>query len=305
MIKWIQRASIFTLLILAFSLTTHAAIAKSIPLWKIEKDGVTSYIYASFPYGSKSEALPQKINDSFQAADILVLQTDPDSLEGLNINQYTVLANGKTLEQFFAKSTLAKLRAHLKLTGQEQRYGQAIRQMPWALQSTFVINALVADPNFHPDYAPDVQLKILAEVVDKKTIYLETVKDSIDRLSSGSMKFQEALLHATLDTIFDMPKMMQQSYEYWQNGDINAVYKLNTKYVDKGSHALIIDSKVEKKAVEFFATAPNQAFTDKIDTLLQKKQSLFIVLPSIHLAGNKGVISLLLKKGYRITQVSE
>jgi hypothetical protein len=146
---------------------------------------------------------------------------------------------------------------------------------------------------FDPRYGIDMHF--LSQAGDKKKILeLEGLDYQFNLLSHLSEKEQESLLVYTLKDLRTIGQEIDNYVRTWTSGDI------------KGMESLIMKSITEdmrhSSLIEKFFYERNKNMVSKIEDLLKTKEISFVVVGAGHLVGQKGMIALLISKGYPVEQ---
>jgi hypothetical protein len=89
--------------------------------------------------------------------------------------------------------------------------------------------------------------------------------------------------------------ILSKMFNEWKTGERKTLEKLSNKYVKKYPELKIYYKKL--------LTDRNINMAKKLDEMLKtNKNSYFVVVGGGHLVGKDGIIELLQKKGYKVTQ---
>lgn len=136
----------------------------------------------------------------------------------------------------------------------------------------------------------DLYLYNKAKDAKKKIIGIETVQEQLNALGSMSYKEQAEMLVEEIDSFNQNSTTGKQEVSYYlnQNLDSLAANDDDTQKPEKFYKALVLDR--------------NERMANRIAEFI-KKESTFIAIGALHLPGDKGVIELLRKKGFRVEPV--
>lgn len=258
-------------------------------LWRVSGKNIQSpsYLYGTihvqdervFRYDSTvTEA--QKSCDAF-AVEVLL-----DELKMTGVRQSMMMPKGQLLSTMLSKSDFALLDSLCMA-----KLGVSAIFMN-TMKPFFIGSALQqADLPKGAESALDLYLLRQARA-DGKTCYgLEQYIDQIKALDAISMNDQiSMLLEVIHDTANQSAKEMEDLLDSYLRFDLDKMWEmsLDTALPKKFSKVLLYDRNV-KMAKRFVEIA--------------KKQTLFCAVGCAHLAGDKGVIALLRKKGYTVEPV--
>jgi hypothetical protein len=188
----------------------------------------------------------------------------------------------------------------------EQRYGRvsgaaASLGMPMAGLDTLapwvvgieITDAAYEHEGFDPDQGVEEQLLRLAQTDHKPTAGLETLPEELGSLSSLSSADQIRMLDQTVDELKDLKSEMREVTDAWRSGDrAHLAALLSSEY---GAFPSLYKPLV---------TDRNQRWLPQVEQLLNGKDNAFVVVGALHLVGDGGLLELLRRKGYTITQLN-
>lgn len=298
---------VFTAFLLCFlTLSSIASEAKNISLWKVEKGEKVSYVFAAFAFGRVDEKISQRIIEAAEQSNLIVVQTD-NSAESMRNKQQIAISNtfmqGQEFSEIISKETYSQLEAYF--SNIDKRYLKTIQRLrPWAVNATIMMTEL-AKTDLKQEYSPAAYIGKYIQKEGKIIFPLETPEKQAIRLNKGTDKYHEAIIAITLSDVKNMNKKIQESYEHWKNGEIEEVYKKQNLAFQDASAGERIEPNVVNLSNEYLIHEPNQIFFPKIIELLETNGGVFVMLPSMHIAGDKGLLKHLKSHGYKISQVSQ
>jgi uncharacterized protein YbaP (TraB family) len=173
--------------------------------------------------------------------------------------------------------------------------GASLDQMkPWLLSLTLSSLSLIK-LGYSPDLGIDRHF-VRAAKHKKEILELESMEFQIKLLSGLSDELQMKFLELTLEEAENANERMEKIVGAWSKGDA----------------ALLEDEMLKKRAAKSPAQAEFQAklidernttMAKKIGEYLKTKDVHFVVVGSAHLIGEKGIVRLLEKDGFKVEQV--
>lgn len=140
------------------------------------------------------------------------------------------------------------------------------------------------------DMALDHYLWAYALEQDKTCLGLESAEDQFRTMVNIPMDFQlQSLIDCCKDTQKFRKKILKLS-AYYEEGRLNDLYKATYKSMGELRKLMIFDR--------------NKAMTEAL-VLQMNIGSCFCAVGAAHLAGNKGILALLKKKGYKVKPLTE
>lgn len=280
---------VMLLLILCIS---QGANAKSF-FWQVNSPTTTVYLLGSIHF-AKPDIYPldKKIEDAFKRASFLVVELDHKQMDQDGMRRH-ILEHGMyevpdSVESHISESTLKLLKDYL------DRYDMPLdgynRMKPGFLAMTLSIAHVI-----RLGYLPEngIDMYFINKAQNKKVLQLETYADQLDLFFD--MPNEELFLKQTLTQLEDMQKQIDDMVIAWKNGDIEQMVE----------NVLIEPQKDYPELRDVYTkiyTDRNIKMVDKINRYLGQKSTYFVVVGAGHLIGDQGIVRLLQKRGYEVTQ---
>jgi len=287
-----QLSYIFSLVIIF----TFSLEAKSL-LYKVNSKEATVYILGSI-HLAKPELYPlnQEITTAYEKSEVLVVELDPNSEESVQQMQEAMMSLGaykgdKTLQSELNPRTYKALVEYTKKAQLPLEKMQKMR--PWIVMLQLSISEMVR-LGYSPELGIDQHFLALAKADKKEIIALETAKEQMALLSKEDKRFQDELLFYTLESMQELEPMLEAMYAGWKSGDEKAFEKIMIAPLNKDPSLV--------KMYDELITKRNYAMTKKIKGFLKTNKSYFVVVGSGHVIGKEGIVNLLRKSAYRVTQ---
>lgn len=261
-------------------------------LWKIEHNGVTSYLFGSIHLGDQSMyPLPQEVTDAFAATNTLAVEIDINKINQMEMAQMvqtmaidmenplpTVLSE-KTKEAYDTYCETAKAQCQM-LNNFE----------PWMAAMTLeVINA--AQSGYSDQLGIDKHF--ISNAQDKEIVELESLQMQLELLDGMSAELQDLMFFAAVTKEDDSTHDL---IEAWKSGQVEAeMEKLEQESLDLG-----INSALLEQFNEIFLYKRNRHMADGIAELLNNGKSVFAVVGAAHYAGDNNVVDYLKEKGFTV-----
>ena len=272
--------------------------AKNYPslLWEITGNGLKrpSYLFGTMHVSSK---IAFHLADSFYVgirnADVVALETNPESWQE-DMSKYDVEINQPQASRF-ANLNLAPndylTQNTLKFYKYDKKIERALYSSPSAINNLLYRSYGSETSDFEEDTYLDMYIYQCGKKWGKKVAGVEKYGES--------MKFmQEAYRDAAKDRFkrernYDVDEdysasKLQEAYRKGNLDLLDSINKLN-------SFSAAFDEK--------FLYQRNEIQAESIDSILRSRSTLFVGVGAAHLPGNRGVIELLRRKGYRLRPV--
>jgi len=284
----------FSLVHLAGAQTNRPATSTKHSLWKIQGKTNTVYLLGSIHVlKPDSYPLPVPIEAAFSNAQIAVFETDIDKLSQpeaqLQIMNQAGLPPGQTLQQQLSPQTYAQFTNHLEGTGLPAVMFDSLKPSIAAMTlEVLEMEKLGVDPK----YGVDEHFFKLTRQENKEIIPLETVDFQIQMVTEFSKEEGEQLMKATLKDIDNTKKELSEMTTAWQTGDSAKLEKLLNE-------AMQDSPAIFKRLV----TDRSQRWVPKIEELVRSGTNAIVIVGAGHLVGKDGVVELLKKQGFNVTQL--
>jgi uncharacterized protein len=267
-------------------------------LWEVTGPKGVVYLFGTIHAGKADfYPLPSIIEDSFKKTDTLIEEVDiSEPAEAARLQRgFTEeggYPNGDTITNHLSEVTRSHLTEYVKKGGLPE---PAIAHMrPW-LVSALVLQLELKRMGFDPSHGLDRHFLEEARQSHKPIGALEDAGSQLKLLSSLSEEFQDRLLLSSLVDMEKLPDVLDLLTRAWQSGDDAAMHEVITSNVR--------DYPQLKPLMTTLFDDRNTAMTAKIERFLQTPKSYFVAVGAGHLVGDKGILSQLRRKNFRVEQL--
>lgn len=278
---------LITSFVLIFTITL--SFSQSL-LWKVTGNDLKqpSYLYGSihiqdarvFAFDSTIVLGTLQQCDAF-AMEVLLDEVDPKALRSSQL-----MKKGKLLSKMMKPADFAKLDSVCKVKlGASAYFINTIKP--------FFVSAALQQADMAKDQEEALDLYFLkkARSSGKKCYGVEQYQDQIAAIDAISLKEQIKILVESLDEQEDTTQSeFETMVEAYLSYDFDKMLELST------------DESLPKKFNKVFLIDRNVGMADHFIEIA-RNESLFCVIGAAHLAGEKGVPSLLRKKGYTVEPI--
>src|SRR5688572_4227679 len=297
-----KRATIIILLLLPYLLYAQPrSKSKRYPslLWEISGNGLErpSYLFGTMHVSSK---LAFHLADSFylgiRNADIVALETNPESWQE-DMSRYDVNADNDSYNSSYRAAGFIPVPEDylsintLKFYKYDKKIERALYSNPSAINNLLYRSYGNETSDFEEDTYLDMYIYQCGKKWGKKVAGVERYEESM-KLMMEAYK-DAAKDRNTKDRSYDN----EEGYSYnklqeaYRSGNLDWLDSIN-KY---NSFSAAFDEK--------FLYRRNEIQASSIDSILKSGQSLFVGVGAAHLPGNRGVIEMLRREGYRLRPV--
>lgn len=265
-------------------------------LWKVTGPRGTAYLVGSIHFGTPDMyPLPAEMTRAYEASQALVVEVNLMALDRTQMTQIVaakaLYRDGTTLSKVLTPQTWKELDQVLKKFGTSAQMVE--RQKPWFVSMTLTSLALRRF-GFNEDLGIDNHFMKLANN-NKPIIGLETFQQQLDFLDGFSITEQEQMLKETFEDIDKGTEFLADTLRAWRTGDAQQVDELMNEELRNGGDA-------DKHMYQVLVADRNVAMVDKLERLLKRGGSYFVVLGAAHFVGKDGIVELLKAKGYQVQQ---
>jgi uncharacterized protein YbaP (TraB family) len=292
--KLIRRVA--ALIVLLLSLPAFAATSSRDPsgktfMWEVERDGTTLYLLGSV-HALKEDAypLPPVIDAAFDEVDVVVFEIDLGDMTAAAIKMMAAgsLEKGQTLEQVVGPQTWSEFEALVSDSGINASLFNGMK--PWMAALTVTAFELTKH-GYLSTAGLDTHLSLRADETGKEKLALETAEFQVGLFAELTPEESLAFLHYTLTDLEVIIPEMDTLYLDWRAGHVEPVEEMLLDGFDEFP-------EVFKRMV----TDRNRAWLPQIEGLLAGERDAMVVVGSMHLVGEGGIVNLLREKGFTVEQ---
>ncbi len=263
------------------------------PLWKVHGGHATVYLLGSIHLMKPEHyPLPAVIESAFTNVRIAAFETDIEELENplvaLRLLSRSRLPEGETLRDWLSPEVYADFTNHLKAANLPPT---AFDQLKPMMAVTSLMLQELQRLGFDPEHGADKHFFERARDEGKEILLLETVDFQISLLTGMSKEEGELVMKATLRDLDKMKKEFGDLFKAWQTGDAQ---KLDQFLNEATQEAPVIFKRL--------VTDRNHNWLPKVEELLRGDRNGIVIVGAGHLVGKEGLVELLKKKGFKVTQ---
>jgi uncharacterized protein len=279
----------FILLIaVLFGWSSVAQNQKSL-LWKITGNGITapSYLYGTV-HITCDATLEKPTLDAVANTAQLYLELDMDD-PGMQMTmvQGMMMKDGKTIKSMMSDADYKMVDTYFT-----EKLGMGLgmlNTMKPVMVSMLVLPSLMDCPM----QSVEQELMKLTAEQNKEVLGLETVQEQLAVFDAVPYQVQvDELVKSVRNKFVDDKKELEKMYTTYKTKDIDAMQKMTAES----------ENKITADYQDDMLNNRNANWIPKIEKIAKEKPTFFGV-GAAHLGGEKGVIALLRKKGYKVEAV--
>ncbi|RBL91894.1 TraB/GumN family protein [Chitinophaga flava] len=279
------------ILVLIFQMNGHAQ-GKSL-LWKVSGKGLTapSYLFGTVHMICKNElSFAPAVTTALKSSKAMCMEIDLMNNDDHNKLMAMIMHTDATysLRRLFDSTDYATLNRYF-MDSLQFNLASLDKAKPFMLTTLLLARQI---PCNEQDIAsPDRELAAMATDQKKPIATLETMESQMALFDSIPDTAEAAMIMHIIRDIKANDKEAREMMNIWKQQDLDKLYQLVIKAPDlKNYQNLMLFQR-------------NAAWVPQIEQLM-KKGSLFVAVGAAHLAGDKGLISLLRKQGYKVEAVN-
>ncbi len=284
---------------LIVSLVAMASLAQSgtgnnTLLWKISGNGLEtpSYLFGTIHMLCAEDAvLSKNMKKIIKDCDEVYLEVDMDNLfEMIGAMAKMKMRGDTTLKDLLSLEEYEKVKAYFEAKGSMLPFSMLETYKPMLAASTLQEGSMPCDNTAMMEQV----IMEEAKIYKKKIRGMETMSYQAGVLDSIPYKLQAQQLLSYIESAgkdSKEDKQMEEMFKAYNNQDLQKLEELMVE-TDAGMAGF----------TDILLYHRNQNWVKKLKTLLPEK-SILVAVGAGHLPGEKGVINLLRKEGYKVTPV--
>ena len=290
-----KRAHFLVAALLALALALPASAANF--LWEVKSVTNRIYLFGTIHAGKKEwYPLPAPVEEAFNDSDILVVEADVTDLKAMEKTAPAVMYSPpETLTQHVDPDDYERFR---KLLPRYQIPEKQVVQMKPFMAASLLVFSEWARLGYIPSFGIDAYLIAKAKAEAKPVVEIEGVEAQIQLMDSLTDAEHKEVFRGTVKAM-EMGLTSEQitgMVNAWQAGDPALMLDVARRYNDLVPGARDFEEK--------FVWSRHEAMLKKIEGYLnESRERHFIAVGSLHLAGPRGLVEELRKRGYIVRQL--
>jgi uncharacterized protein len=277
-------------------------------LWKVEKEGLKpSYLFGTMHMTDPRVIdLTPEAKAAYEGVDTVVIESidildEKKAAMSMLANPGMIMfADQTTLTSLLSKEDADKLDKGLTARGIPLATVNKMR--PWMLSAMIVLPA--CEQQRKKTGAPFLDIKLArdAETAGKKIDGLETIAEQLNAMNSVPMDLQMKSLVETVALGDKMDDIMETMIALYAEGQPGLIMPFMKTLAAEGMSAM--DKESYGAFEEIVVTARNKVMSERGAKFLAEGNA-FIAVGALHLPGEKGLVELFRKDGYKVTALAK
>ncbi|MFN9473923.1 TraB/GumN family protein [Acidovorax sp.] len=262
-------------------------------LWRIEKDGRTSWLYGTIHAAERGWVLPgPAVREALRRADRIALEVDlmDPAVAGALATAVLPAPNAPPLPEALAR----RLRAQREALCAD---ATLVRLRP-EIQLVSLVGLAARSVGIDPAYGIDLFLAGLARAMDKKVVSLESAEAQIALLVSDDPAKVARTLEEGLRQLEggQARKIIATLTRAWAEGQLDTLR-------DYGNWCDCLKTAEDRADYARIVEGRNPALADGIAAQHAAGHAVFAAVGVLHMVGAEGLPALMAAKGFRVTRV--
>jgi hypothetical protein len=276
------------------ALCLASAVSADSPVWQIEKNGRLLYLGGTLHLLTPQDyPLPDAFETAYQRSLQVVFETDLERLKKpdfqLQLVQQLTFKDGRTLRDVIRPETYAAIAEYFRIRKVPMtEIDQYKPGMVAILMTVFELQRMGVTAVGVDDYYND-----RATQENKAKGQLEDIEKQIEFIANMGKGQEDAMLNYSLADVSRLPKLWLAMKLAWRSGDLATLEDLAAtplrEQFPKVYHSLLVTR--------------NNAWMSQIETMAASSDVELVLVGALHLAGEDGLLAMLGRRGYRITQM--
>lgn len=232
---------------------------------------------------------PAEFDEAYKRSQKIYFETDIEKAKtpafGERFAKAMILPENKTLKDVLSPENWSALQAYATKT--QYPLSQTMMFNP-AMVSTLI--TLTESKKLGVGDGVDAYYDKLARTDNKAVGELESSDDVLAYMQKFAQEDPNKIIESTLSDIETMPDDLQQMIESWRSGDLDSLDKNFSERMRKETPLVYQSLMVER----------NQKWLPKIEEMLKTPEIEMVLVGSLHLSGEDGLLVQLKKSGYRV-----
>ena len=289
----LTRISQFFILAL-FIATSYNSVAAP-ALFKVEKNGTSSYLFGTVHVGDASmEGLPEKVTKAIDQSEQVVVEVDISKLTPLQMQQrsmpFMMLKDGKTLQTELSKQNYNKLKDYFAKKSIDIAMFNGLK--PWAVMVT-MMQIEFQNAGFSDQTGIDKQVLAYAKKQNITIGELETLEQQL-QMFDGMALLSNEMIEETFEQLADINTYFIKLVNAWKNGDMDTLTEYYNMSFDESNYGEISE--------QVMLVNRNNKWVEQLVPRLTNEK-LFIAVGALHLPEQHGLIKQLTDAGFTITRL--
>ncbi|WP_260396988.1 TraB/GumN family protein [Variovorax sp. KBW07] len=263
-------------------------------LWRIERDGRTSWLYGTIHIGRGDWVRPgPTIQKALAQSDTLALELDSRDE-----------ATARTMAQPADPALLARVLSGERARRLERQNSEAcvqpgtLSRLQPILQVTALAGLVARADGLYPEFGVDETLAVSARNSNKPIVALESAAEQLKVLTGESEAEEAEQIDAALDELESgkLRGQMKELADVWARSDAGKL----ARYAEWCG---CLNTPAEQRLMKRLLDDRNPGLADGIERLHAGGKGVFAAVGALHMIGPQGLPTLMAARGFTVTPV--
>lgn len=262
-------------------------------LWKLRKDGRTSWLYGTVHVGRPEWMVPgPRTMAALRGADLVALELDPGDPE---VARVLTRPGDPARARRVLDGLLERMQRQARRACLPAEQLAAMRPM---LQLVTLSMMQGRQEGLHPEYGTDLFLYGLARGLRKEVLALETAATQLAALQPESEADERVLIERTLEDMESgaAGQQLDGLIQAWATGDAVRLSRYR-EWCD------CLKTPAERRFFQRLNDARNPGLADKLAAAHEGGRRVFAAVGALHMTGPKALPTLLRQRGFTVERV--
>jgi uncharacterized protein len=261
-------------------------------LWRVERVGAApSHLFGTVHLADKrATTLPDEVRIQFDAAKSFAMEVGLDQSNVAALAARMMYRDGRDLPAVIGEALFRKIVPLTAALGLPPEITRLFK--PWAMV------LLLQMPQQNSADVLDFMLQRMAGEQGKALFYLETIDEQVAALDKMPDKEQLALLRHTVETHHELDAKREEMLQAYLQRDLGLLWRISEAEVAQRPELRPLKQVFDQRLL----FDRNIRMAQRMQPQL-KSGSAFIAVGAMHLYGERGLLALLAREGYRVTRV--
>ena len=261
-------------------------------LWRIEKAGsAPSHLFGTVHLAdARVTTLPDAVRDALNAARSFAMEVSLDQSNIATLAARMVYLDGRDLPGVAGAALFRKIVPLTAGLGMPAEMARLFK--PWAMV------LLLQMPPQDASRVLDFVLHRMAVEQGKVLSYLESVEEQVGAFEGMSDREQVALLEHAVETHHELKAQTEKMIQAYLQRDLRRMWEIGESEIAQRPELRPLKQVFDQRLLY----DRNTRMVERMQPQL-KAGAAFIAVGALHLYGDRGLLSLLARDGYRVTRV--
>ena len=263
------------------------------PLWRITRDGRSSYLYGTIHVGKAQWMAPGPlVRGALRQTDMLALELDP-------LDEAVQREMAATLAAKGPGKLPAALRARVKKLWKDECLPEdAVGKVPAEMQALTLTYMAGRRDGFDSSYGSEIMLSVIARSVGRPVVSLETVALQLKALFSQDDAEVESMVRDWLDDLEAdrLRPVLRKVAVVWETADLAQLDNYQ-------AWCECARTEGERKLLKRVLDDRNPGLAQSIHALHGEGRKLFAAVGAMHMVGPQGLPALMAARGYQVERL--